>query len=303
MSASQHRADLFWSLRKLVVAVFAAVFLTFAGSGAAYALWSASATVSGSASTGTVTVTLATSNLNDIAFGNDLTPATGSFTVHNTSTADGNVTVSLDSSVSNASNFGVSMWPKPADTDCGSSITPSTGGTSWATASVARPLAADASATYCVRTFVSDRGAVASPSGTISSAPSITATLNVHDWKGTASATAHIATNQIFPIMTPSIGDKYIHGGQCVLVTDGTDSGTIQAPAGCPSIQTMPETWQVQNRGGGYYQFVVADSDLCMQATDDGTALTSVTCAGTPAQQFTLEAAEPITFPSVVPIS
>jgi hypothetical protein len=279
--------------------VAAAVFLTLTGTGISYALWTASTSVNGSVSTGTVTVGLTARGLNAMSFGNDLTPVTGSITVHNTNTASGGIAVFLASTDAFAATFDVKIWSVSDTSTCTTAVAPVSSSGTWSAASVTGTLGAGASASYCVRTTVADRASVVSTHGTITVPATITATLAVHNWTGAATQPATMTTNRIFPAVTTVVGDTFSNNGQCVQVTDGTDPGSTPPP--CAATITPMNGIKVQGpvSTAGDYQ-LVADDGECLQV--DATAVITKPCSGDPTQLFTLQhPPAPTTPPAVAP--
>lgn len=290
MSTTRHSERRHRFMPRAAVAVAGAVFLSLAGTGVSYALWTATTSVSGSVSTGTVTVGLTARGLDAMSFGNDLAPVTGSVTVKNTSRAAGAATVSVTSTDALASGFGVWIWPVSDTSTCATTAGPTSSSGTWSSASVTGTLAAGASAAYCVRTAPVDRASVAATSGTVTVAARITAKLAVHSWTATATQPAAMRTDRIYSAVTTAVGDTFTNGGQCVAVTDDTVAGTT------PCVGTITPANGIQVQGpvsvAGEYQLVSPDGQCLL--VDVG-LIDTKPCSGDPAQLFIEEPAPALT--------
>lgn len=142
---------------KTVLALVLAAVLVGAGSTAAWALWSASATTASSVSIGKVTATVGGTSAMSTTFSSTVTSVTKPVTFTNTGTIAGttSTTVSVASgSTALARAITVTAWPVASSSACAASTAvggSSVSGTWSSLPSMVSKLAAGASAVWCVR--------------------------------------------------------------------------------------------------------------------------------------------------------
>ena len=194
-------------MKKLAIALAAALFLTLAGTGAGYALWSSRASVGSTVSAGTVVVT-STDSFASLSGPYTTTSPTNAapITVSNTGTIPAPYTLSLaaQSATTLATGVAVRTWPvaSTAPATCSTTVAIPTSATSsnWTNVPVLTgTLAAGASAFYCVRTSITS-AQVTSLAGTSVMA---TQTLISAVGRWTSTATASKATQSVAADTTP----------------------------------------------------------------------------------------------------
>lgn len=214
MSRAQKAAGS-WRIPRTGLVAAIAAFLVLGSSGVAYAYWSANAALTSTAKAGSIAVSLSgfSSGASTLqyTFVNDTRARTGSITVTNTSptTSSTPIPVSIalgyvsGGSAVLAAKIDVTMWGPTTAASCTSTATPSgtiTSGT-WASfPSMTDTLIAGQAKTWCVRASNAERSDIASPTGTISLQPTVTATLTAGTWTATASATTTQNTQYIYPV-------------------------------------------------------------------------------------------------------
>lgn len=186
-------------------------FLMLATSGAAYAYWSAQATLTSTAKAGLISISLANVSSMQNTFVNDTRSNTGSVTVTNTTVSTSTTPISTainlgivaGGSTVLASNLDVTVWGPTTAASCTSGAAPSgtvTTGT-WASfPTVNSTLTAGQAKTWCIRTSNDERSELASSSGTLTIQPKVTAALTAGTWSATASATTTQNTQYIYPV-------------------------------------------------------------------------------------------------------
>lgn len=199
--------------RMIHAAVIGALITLLAASGAGitFALWNAQASVSGSATAANLSITTANFGSNNFTFRNNALSVRSSVTITNTtntsSVTRGDLGIQLDT-VSDTAGIGahisVRAWRLAANATCtdapSTAVTEGTWGGFPAIAESAL-LAAGASATYCIISSAqgNERSSLAVTSGSATIQPRISATLTVHNFTVSATATAQQQTSHIYP--------------------------------------------------------------------------------------------------------
>lgn len=244
-------------MRRLRVALTAALALALvlAGASVSYALWSTTAGVISTASTATVTVGHALSGSNlAVTYSATTTVAVGVITVTNTGTRSGTYALALSAtSASSALRSGVTVEIGTA-TSCTTTatLTGSTTGTFAATVTTTGTLAAGASVALCVRT--STTAAVVSANPGASLAASAATSITVGTWN--ASAAAPITFTQSTAAATGFTaveGNRYKIYNQNVCISSTWDYTAISRGAviggDCSNEQTS--NWRFYNHASG----------------------------------------------------
>lgn len=179
--------------------------------GTAWAYWTATATGTGSVATKSVAIT--ETNFSGLAalYQNHALTSTGNFTVANTGQTTGTVSISIAAPASGlGADLPIRVWAVASAAACTSSTTvpPSAMTGTWAsfTSTGTITMSAGQNQMYCVRTTAKSRQALADTSGTQSTIPVLTVTLqDSAGWDGDATDTASNtqATQLIYPY--PSI--------------------------------------------------------------------------------------------------
>lgn len=352
--------------RALMIAALVAGMIA-GGGGAAWALWSANATVSGQATAAQLAVTTQNFGAINQSWANHSPVGsythTGSVRFSNTTdtTSVTPASLSLDFTTPTvdpqlAASLAVRVWSVSTSTTCTNSTTVSGAvGTTWAAPAalhIQTTLVAGETKQWCVRTFSTpaERSTIATTVGSATVLPRVTGTLSIGSWTTTASANAAYGTQFIYPAYTgfsPSAWHFLRHNGavDCLDVEGAqggvgtdvisweckddpvqfpnpsnqewrftpTDGGYVTltprhatdtrltavgtAEGGLVEIQS-PSTsqlqqWQVQNKGGGYYQLVNRATGFCLVPQNlDGDSIIEVTqriCNGSSTQRWTLQ--------------
>jgi hypothetical protein len=287
--------------------------LAASGAGITFALWNAQASVTGSATAANLSITTANFGSNDFTFRNNALSVRSSVTITNTtntsSVTKGDLGVQLDT-VTDAEGIGadirVRAWRLAANAAC--TDAPSTVVTegTWATfPAISQPalLAAGASATYCIISSAvgDERSSLAVTDGSASIQPRITATLAVHNFTVSATATAQQQTSHIYPTTNQPANYTWYQirsvAAQrgCVDVNGGLGgAGTNLIDFACKtgtSADTQNQDWQIRvaSASPAYVTIVTRyNTALRVNATNDNGRVEVQTSqgAGSPDWQF-----------------
>lgn len=259
------------------------IVLAGTASGATFALWHATATVSSTASSADLELTTSGFDSVSATFANHRLTTTGSFTVTNatvttsTQQADYDISLSYSGDASLAGKLTVATWPTTDPSGCATSgTTPATAATgTWAdfpsdpAQAIAGQLSEQQSASYCVRVAAAERGLLASSAGALAIQPKISATLNLGGWSDTATESTAQATAWIYPAYGPTANTWYQLRNQgsnkCVDVNAAaTASGTAIIDFACKAAGTSGDDnqhWKFTRSSGDYYDIAPRNSE------------------------------------------
>lgn len=185
--------------------------LAASGAGITFALWNSQAGVSGSATAAKLSITTENFASNNFTFRNNALSVRSSVTIRNTtdtpSTTKADLGIALDT-VTDTEAIGtdirVRVWRLAAGAACTDAPSTTVREGTWGSfAAFTEPtlLAAGASATYCITSSAvgDERSNLAVADGSAGIQPRITATLAVHNFTVSATATAQQQTSHIYP--------------------------------------------------------------------------------------------------------
>lgn len=190
--------------RLIAFAAGAVAFSVFVAGGAAFAMWRAYSIGTVAVSTPTVSVSTAGFPSAAMTFENHLRDRTSSFTVTNTGSAAGNVSLNITTANTVFAPFvGVQVWTVPNAAACTASSTPTGGATGTMQATTfndATVLNAGASRVYCMRSRVPIENLrnIGQSSGAQTMTPSLNVAIASSGWTANASATATVGTRFIY---------------------------------------------------------------------------------------------------------
>lgn len=244
-----------------------AVFSVLAGTGASYAYWSANASRTVNSTTGNVQVTVSGFTAGQIQ--NHVKQTVGFVTVTNTTVQNASsttpATLSLTVGASGGNAFataaGVVVWPAAGNSSANCTLAATTPGSqsgSWSPGvTITGSLAKGASVIYCVRTTVANPVDAGSASGTTSFAATVSATLSVHNFTGTASMAPTMSTAHIYPLGSPTLNSWMrvrlgsITGRNCLDVSGSGGAGTVVIQWGCHANPN--QKWRITSVAGTDY--------------------------------------------------
>ncbi len=253
--------------RATVTVAAIAVFSVLAGTGVSYAYWSASASRTVSSTTGNVEVTV--SGFSAGVIQNHVTQTVGHVTVTNTTVQNTSsttpATLSLTVGASGGNAFAaaadVVVWPAAGNSSANCTLgatTPGSKSGSWSPGvTITGSLAKGASAIYCVRTTVAHPVDAGSASGTTTFPATVSATLNVHNFTGTATTAPTMSTAHIYPLGSPTLNSAMrirlgsITGRNCLDVSGSGGAGTIVIQWGCHGNPN--QQWRITSVAGTDY--------------------------------------------------
>ena len=315
---------------KLGIFAFLTTFIVLAGSTAGYAYWQSNLSVT--STVGAANLSLTTTNFTSVGytFGNESLVTTGSVTVTNntvtTSTQSGTVALTFGPNAAStlAGKVTLNLWSTTNVATCTSAATvPGTATTVlWsAGTSVSTTLAPTASASYCLRSSIASREAVAVAGGTLTFAPKITGTITLGNFTGSAVATTTQATQYIYPAVTPDtthwnwIRPNFTNASYdyCLDVSGAaTASGTIVISYGCKTAGASNQNWKFTASGStGYFTIQPRNATTLRvdnsSSTTSGTGISVNMAAGAPAtaknQQWQLQLVSAGVYEIVNPLS
>lgn len=244
-----------------------AVFSVLAGTGASYAYWSANASRTVNSTTGNVQVTVSGFTAGQIQ--NHVKQTVGYVTVTNTTVQNASsttpATLSLTVGASSGNAFatvaGVVVWPAAGNSSANCTLAATTPGSqsgSWSPGvTITGSLAKGASAIYCVRTTVANPVDAGSASGTTSFPATVSATLSVHNFTGTASMAPTMSTAHIYPLGSPTLNSWMrlrlgsTTGRNCLDVSGSGGAGTVVIQWGCHA--NLNQKWRITSVAGTDY--------------------------------------------------
>ncbi|MDP9026611.1 MAG: RICIN domain-containing protein [Actinomycetota bacterium] len=301
---------------KLGIVAFLTTFIVLAGSTAGYAYWQSNLSVT--STVGAANLSLATTNFTSVGytFGNDTLVTTGSVTATNntvtTSTQSGSVSLVFGPNGAStlAGKVTLNLWSTSSAANCTAAATvPGTATTVlWsAGTTVTTSLAANASASYCLRSSIASRETVATPGGTLTFSPKITGTITLGTFTGSATATTTQSTQYIYPSVTPDtthwnwIRPNFTNAtyDYCLDVSGAaTTSGTIVISYGCKTVGASNQNWKFTASGNSGYFTIQPRNSTGLRvdnssSTASGAGISVITAAGAPAtatnQQWQLQ--------------
>jgi hypothetical protein len=243
------------------------VFSVLVGTGASYAYWSANASRTVTSTTGNVEV--AVSSFTAGLIQNHVKQTVGYVTVTNTTVQNASsttpATLSLTVGASSGNAFataaGVVVWPAAGNSSANCTLTATTPGSqsgSWSPGvTITGSLAKGASAIYCVRTTVANPVDAGSASGTTSFPATVSATLSVHNFTGTASLAPTMSTAHIYPLGSPTLNSWMrlrlgsTTGRNCLDVSGSGGAGTVVIQWGCHANPN--QKWRITSVAGTDY--------------------------------------------------
>ncbi|MCC6270565.1 MAG: RICIN domain-containing protein [Microbacteriaceae bacterium] len=207
------RASIWKRLRlsRVGVTIALVAFLVLGGTGA-FAYWGVTASLGTSASTGTLAVTTSWSSSLGATLTNSSYTKTGEFTVTNTTSTTSMATMPYTAMLSYsggtpgplASNLILTVWKKSGN--CTAVGFPSYTGTWGTPPALGGSLVKGTSDIWCIRTAVDERSSLASPTGTVTITPRVSATLTMGTYWTRTSTTVNDAvqkTSYIYPAPVP----------------------------------------------------------------------------------------------------
>lgn len=249
------------------LALFAAVTVLslLTGATAAYAIWSAIASVNSTASTATVTVGHALSGSTlAVTYNSTTTAAVGVVTVTNTGTRDGTYSVAISATSASPTLRAAVVVEVGTAASCTTSatLTSPVTGTFAATVTKTGSLASGASIALCVRTSMTAGNITANANTSL--AATVASSITVGTWS--ASASPAITFTQTVAAATQIIDSgawyrlrSVINTGQCAEgLGAATSSGTAVTIGACtaPNGTDASELFRFQPTSGGYYRVV-----------------------------------------------
>jgi hypothetical protein len=269
-----------------------AVFSVLAGTGASYAYWSANASRTVNSTTGNVQVTVSGFTAGQIQ--NHVKQTVGYVTVTNTTVQNASsttpATLSLTVGAGGGNAFataaGVVVWPAAGNSSANCTLAATTPGSqsgSWSPGvTITGSLAKGASAIYCVRTTVAIPVDAGSASGTTSFAATVSATLSVHNFTGTASMAPTMSTAHIYPLGSPTLNSWMrlrlgsTTGRNCLDVSGSGGAGTVVIQWGCHANPN--QKWRITSVAGtDYVRLAPQHADttrLAATSTNNGADIT-----------------------------
>lgn len=302
----RRRNDRPWRISRTGLVATIVTFLMLASSGAAYAYWSAQASLSSTARAGSISIALSNVASMQNAFVNDIRIRTGSITVTNTSVSPSTtpqpVSIGLGivtgGSTQLAANLDVTLWGPAIASSCTDTATPSgsvASGT-WASfAALSSTLTPGQSTTWCLRTTNDERTELASASGTLTIQPRVTVTMTAGTWTAVATATTTQSTRYIFPPAVPDSTEWYsitAATGLCLEVSAPGGVGAALSPSTC---QVTPgQAFTLSGADANGYLTVTPKINSLLRldnggATTDGSLVTMQTATGTGNQAWQLQ--------------
>lgn len=257
--------------RRLAVRGFlagVAAFALLAGGGSAWASWTASAQGTAQVTTPSVSVTQTNFNVLRATYTNSANRQTmsGSFTITNTGSVPGVATTTISSTGTAGRGFPIRMWLVPSAASCSLAavIPDSAVSGTWALTTIAgTSLAAGQSQIFCVRTTVpvSQRNALASPTGSLTAPGTLTVSLASAETGWTAAsapASAPQTTQAIYPLdasLAPATTSRWFafraatNSNACLdVAASGSAGSTVISWACVRTAEGLPqanELWQV----------------------------------------------------------
>jgi hypothetical protein len=300
---------------KVGIAAFFTAFLVLASTTAGFAYWTGSVSMTSTVSSADLTIS--TANLTSATFNNGALASQGSITIKNstvtTSTKVAAVTVKVVGTNVGTGNLASiitrQMWTTSDPTTCAAATVPTgtAAAVTWGTTTtLTLNLAPGISASYCVRSVVPSRGSVAVSGGTQTLTPSVTGTITLGNFTGTATATASQVTQAIYPVTTPVVGRYYWIRPNftnpaydyCLDVSGGaTTAGTIIISYGCKTSGTSNQQWKFTAGATDYYTIAPRNATPLRMDNNSSTSTNTgiiVDTAGTGTdQQWQLQAVSP----------
>jgi hypothetical protein len=280
-------------------------FLMLASSGAAYAYWSAQASLSSTANAGSISIALSNVATMQNTFGNDILIRTGNVTLTNTtvspSTTAQPVTIGLGivagGSSQLAAGLDVTVWGPATASSCTDTATPtgSVGSGTWARfAGIDQTLAPGQSTTWCIRTTNDERTRLASTSGTLVIQPRVTVTLKPGTWTAVAAGETTLNTQYIFPPAVPSATSWYSIIAATGLCLEASAPGGVGATLSPSTCRVAPgQAFTLSGADANGYLTVMPKSDLSARwdggGAGAGSPVTLQTAAGTANQAWQLQ--------------
>ncbi len=286
---------------KITIVAFLTTFGVLAGATTGYAYWQSS--VSSTSTVSAANLTLSTTNFSSVGytFGNNSLVTTGSVTVTNstvtTSTTPGAVSLTFDSNATAilAGKVTLNVWSTVSAANCTAAAIVPVGATSglWSTNTVVTTtLAASASSIYCVRSSIVARESVASFGGTYTFTPTITGTITLGNFTGSATATTTTQSTQyIYPAVTPDtthwqwIRPNFASASYnyCLDVSGAsTSSGTIVISYGCKIAGASNQNWKFTASGNSGYITIQPRNATTLRVDNSGS-----TASGAPLSVIT----------------
>jgi hypothetical protein len=295
---------------KVGIAAFITTFLVLASTTASFAFWTGSVGMTSTLSAANLTIS--TTNLTSAVFNNGVLASQGSITITNstmgasTKVAAVSVTV-IGTNVGTgtlANNVTRQMWTVSDPNTCATATAPTGTTVNWSTSTVLTfNLAPSASANYCVRSVLASRASVAVSGGTQTFTPSVTGTITLNNFTGSANATASQKTQAIYPVTTPVVGRYYWIRPNftnpaydyCLDVSGAaTSPGTIVISYGCKTSGTSNQQWKFTAGATDYYSITPRNAAPLRMDNNSSTSSNSgiiVDTAGTGTdQQWQLQA-------------
>jgi len=270
----------FWSRARLSVAAFIATLIILGGSGAAFALWSATANVATTATTATVGVSQALS-ASSLAHTYSTTEdkAVGVVTVTNTSSRPATYSTSI-SATSGPTGFRSAVAVVVGTGACTtvSTLANQVTGTFNAPVIHTGTLAAGASVALCVRTSMTSAGVTANAGAAL--AATVTTSATVGTWLTQASTGISFAQSVVTAVVVDRAAwyqIKVLDPIRCAKAV-GTGMATGQCSAEAQYTANRGEYWRLIPTSDGFYK-VVSMASTNMNSTWWSVASTNVNAA------------------------
>lgn len=294
-----------WRIPRTGLVATIVTFLILASSGAAYAYWSAQASLSSTAKAGSISIALGNVASMQNTFVNDTRIRTGSITLTNTtvspSTTPQPVTIGLGivagGSTQLAAGLDVTVWGPTTASSCTDTATPTgtVGSGTWASfAALGTTLTPGQSTTWCVRTTNDERTELASASGTLAIQPTVTVTLKPGAWTAVTTAATTQSTQYIFPPAMPTSTSWYsitAATGLCLEVSASGGVGATLSPSTCRVAPGQAFTLSGADANG--YLTVMPKSNLLVRwdggGAGAGSPVTMQAATGTANQAWQLQ--------------
>ncbi|WP_297082418.1 RICIN domain-containing protein [uncultured Demequina sp.] len=296
------------SRRRTALITAAAVFAVLVGATASWGYWTSQATVTTSASSADLTVSTANFGSVTARLANESLTSTGTVTIQNStstsSTQSAQVTVTLSATGGDGyrGNFSLAVWNQ-ATAACTAATPPASlvnAAATWASGgSFVADFTPGQSRTYCVRTTSQRATGTWPASGAVSFTPQVNAAIALGNYSGSASATASLTTEHLYPLHNPTTSNAhwyYIHGWNSANLAHCLDYFNAEVQVGgwqCKDVGTRNQAWRFEAVAGkpGYYVIRTNQgSGGPVMQVDGNRVIMAGAVSGRLTQQWTLQA-------------